>query len=192
MEGQAEGLRCSVLLFESRWHPCRARRGAESSGSLRKRGRRRSIGPRGFVRHGDVRAAGRRDRRADRSTLGGLPRPREISGLRACWSTPILIKGRGARLLRHVSSGAARPACRETRLTEVATHLPESQSAATRAGRVARAQCATGEAVEGGRASCRKTSKWRKSCRWRELQVALLPRQFPTIPAARRRSMRAL
>src|SRR5262249_41831583 len=98
--------------FESRWPPCRTRCGAESPRGLRQGGRRRSHWTtQWFVRHSHVYApAGRRDRRADRSTLGGLPRAREnLRTARLLVDTDSLIAGRGARLLRNVSSGITRP-----------------------------------------------------------------------------------
>ena len=110
----------------------------------------------------------------------------KISGLRACWSTPILssqgeVLGSFA-MYRKESRG---PRAEETRLTAVATHLARIAIERQRA----RAELLALNAELEDRVEKRTRELREKNQQMeeelkmaRELQVALLPRDFPTIP----------
>src|SRR5690349_15023611 len=110
----------------------------------------------------------------------------KISGLRACWSTPI-ISSQGEVLgsfamYRQESRG---PRAEETRLTAVATHLARIAVERQRA----RAELLALNAELEERVERRTRELFEKNQQMeeelqmaRELQVALLPREFPTIP----------
>ena len=110
----------------------------------------------------------------------------KISGLRACWSTPILssqgeVLGSFA-MYRQESRG---PRAEETRLTGVATHLARIAIERQRA----RAELLALNAELEDRVEKRTRELREKNQQMeeelkmaRELQVALLPRDFPTIP----------
>ena len=110
----------------------------------------------------------------------------KISGLRACWSTPILssqgeVLGSFA-MYRQESRG---PRAEETRLTAVATHLARIAIERQRA----RAELLALNAELEDRVEKRTRELREKNQQMeeelkmaRELQVALLPRDFPTIP----------
>jgi FOG: GAF domain len=110
----------------------------------------------------------------------------KISGLRACWSTPIL-SSKGEVLgsfAMYRQEHAARVPKRRDSLKSPPT-LPESQSS----GNARRQSCSRSmrnwrSGWRSGRASCaKKTRQMEEELQMaRELQVALLPRQFPTIP----------
>jgi serine phosphatase RsbU (regulator of sigma subunit) len=110
----------------------------------------------------------------------------KISGLRACWSTPILssqgeVLGSFA-MYRQESRG---PRAEETRLTEVATHLAGIAIERQRAQEELLALNAQLEdRVEKRTRELRqKNQQMEEELQMaRELQVALLPRKFPTIP----------
>src|SRR6478672_124383 len=110
----------------------------------------------------------------------------KISGLRACWSTPILssngeVLGSFA-MYRQEPRG---PRAEETRLTEVATHLAriaierqraQAELLALNAQLEKRVEERTRELLE-------KNQQMEEELQMaRELQVALLPRTFPTVP----------
>jgi PAS domain S-box-containing protein len=110
----------------------------------------------------------------------------KISGLRACWSTPILSsQGEvlGSFAMYRQESRGPRP--EEHRLTEVATHLAgiaiqrqraRAELLALNAELEDRVQKRTRELRE-------KNQQMEEELKMaRELQVALLPRRFPTIP----------
>jgi serine phosphatase RsbU (regulator of sigma subunit) len=110
----------------------------------------------------------------------------KISGLRACWSTPILSsKGEvlgSFAMYRQESRG---PRVEETRLTEVATHLARIAIERQRAQAELLALNAQLEkrVEERTRELREKNQQMEEELQMaRELQVALLPRQFPTIP----------
>jgi len=188
MEGQAGGLRCSVLLLSR--DGIHVRHGAAPNlpevyvkavdGAL--------IGPRAgscgtamYTRQSVVVTDVLTDPLwADYRDLA------KISGLRACWSTPILssqgeVLGSFA-MYRQESRG---PRAEETRLTEIATHL---------AGIAIERQRAQAELLllnaqlenrveERTRELRQKNQQMEEELQMaRELQVALLPRKFPTIP----------
>jgi serine phosphatase RsbU (regulator of sigma subunit) len=109
-----------------------------------------------------------------------------ISGLRACWSTPILSsQGEvlGSFAMYRQESRGPRP--EEQRLTEVATHLAgiaiqrqraRAELLALNAELEARVEKRTRELRE-------KSQQMEEELKMaRELQVALLPRRFPAIP----------
>ncbi|PYK77677.1 MAG: hypothetical protein DME38_13060 [Verrucomicrobia bacterium] len=110
----------------------------------------------------------------------------KISGLRACWSTPILssqgeVLGSFA-MYRQESRG---PRVEETRLTAVATHLARIAIERQRS----RAELLALNAELEDRVEKRTRELREKNQQMeeelkmaRELQVALLPRDFPTIP----------
>jgi serine phosphatase RsbU (regulator of sigma subunit) len=110
----------------------------------------------------------------------------KICGLRACWSTPI-ISSQGEVLgsfamYRQESRG---PRAEETRLTAVATHLARIAVERQRA----RAELLALNAELEARVERRTRELFEKNQQMeeelqmaRELQVALLPREFPTIP----------
>ena len=111
----------------------------------------------------------------------------EKSGLRACWSTPIISsEGEvlGSFAIYRQESRGPRP--EEQRLTEVATHLAGIAIQRQRA----RAELLALNAELEDRVQ-RRTSELREKNQQmeeelkmaRELQVALLPRRFPSIPA---------
>ena len=110
----------------------------------------------------------------------------KISGLRACWSTPILSsKGEvlgSFAMYRQESRG---PRAEETRLTEIATHLARIAIERQRAQAELLALNAQLEkrVEERTRELREKNQQMEEELQMaRELQVALLPRQFPTIP----------
>ena len=110
----------------------------------------------------------------------------KISGLHACWSTPI-ISSRGEVLgsfamYRQESRG---PRAEETRLTEVATHLARIGIERQRAQAELLALNAQLEerVKERTRELQEKNKQMEEELQMaRELQVALLPRKFPIIP----------
>jgi PAS domain S-box-containing protein len=188
MEGQAEGLRCSVLLLSR--DGIRVEHGAAPNlpevyvnavdGSL--------IGPRAgscgtamYTRQPVVVTDILVDPLwADYRDLA------KISGLRACWSTPILssqgeVLGSFA-MYRQESRG---PRAEETRLTEVATHLARIAVERRRAQEELLALNAELEerVEERTRELREKNRQMEEELQMaRELQVALLPRRFPAIP----------
>src|SRR6476646_8185235 len=110
----------------------------------------------------------------------------KISGLRACWSTPILSsKGEvlgSFAMYRQESRG---PRAEEMRLTEVATHLARIAIERQRArGELLALNAELEERVEKRTRELReKNQQMEEELQMaRELQVALLPRHFPTIP----------
>jgi len=188
MEGQAEGLRCSVLLLSR--DGIHVRHGAAPNlpevyikavdGSL--------IGPRAgscgtamYTRQAVVVTDVLTDPLwADYRDLA------KISGLRACWSTPILSSQREVlgsfAMYRQESRG---PRAEETRLTEIATHLAGIAIERQRA----QEELLTLNAQLEDRVEKRTRELRQKNQQMeeelqmaRELQVALLPRKFPTIP----------
>jgi PAS domain S-box-containing protein len=188
MEGQAEGLRCSVLL--SSHDGIHVEHGAAPNlpevyvkavdGS--------PIGPRAgscgtamYTRQPVVVTDMLTDPLwADYRDLAN------ISGLRACWSTPILsskeeVLGSFA-MYRQESRG---PRAEETRLTEVATHLARIAIERQRArAELLALNAQLEERVEKRTRELReKNQQMEEELQMaRELQVALLPRHFPTIP----------
>ena len=110
----------------------------------------------------------------------------KISGLRACWSTPILssqgeVLGSFA-MYRQESRG---PRVEETRLTAVATHLARIAIERQRArAELLALNAELEERVEKRTRELReKNQQMEEELKMaRELQVALLPRDFPTIP----------
>src|SRR5438477_6818874 len=110
----------------------------------------------------------------------------KISGLRACWSTPILsaqgeVLGSFA-MYRKESRG---PRAEETRLTAVATHLARIAIERQRArAELLALNAELEERVEKRTRELReKNQQMEEELKMaRELQVALLPRDFPTIP----------
>lgn len=110
----------------------------------------------------------------------------KISGLHACWSTPIIsshgqVLGSFA-MYRQESRG---PRAEETRLTEVATHLARIAVERQRAQAELLALNAQLEerVKERTRELREKNQQMKEELQMaRELQVALLPRQFPIIP----------
>jgi serine phosphatase RsbU (regulator of sigma subunit) len=188
MEGQAEGLRCSILLLSR--DGIHVRHGAAPNL------------PDVYVKAVDGSPIG--PRAGSCGTAMYTRRPvvvtdvltdplwadyrdfAKISGLRACWSTPILssqgeVLGSFA-MYRQESRG---PRAEETRLTEVATHLAriaiERQRA--RAELLALNAQLEDRVEERTRELREKNQQMEEELQMaRELQVALLPRQFPTIP----------
>src|SRR5689334_102050 len=114
----------------------------------------------------------------------------KISGLHACWSTPI-ISSQGEVLgsfamYRQESRG---PRAEETRLTEVATHLARIAIERRRAQADLLALNAQLEkrVADRTRELREKNQQMKEELQMaRELQVALLPRHFPTIPVGAR------
>ena len=188
MEGQAEGLRCSVLLLSR-------------DGIHVEHGAAPNL-PQVYVKAVDGAPIGPRAGSCGTAMYTRQPVVvtdvltdplwtdyrdlAKISGLRACWSTPILsskdeVLGSFA-MYRQESRG---PRAEETRLTAVATHLAriaiERQRAraelfALNAELEARVERRTRELRE-------KNQQMEEELQMaRELQVALLPREFPTIP----------
>jgi PAS domain S-box-containing protein len=189
MEGQAEGLRCSVLLLSRDGIHVEHGAAPNLPEVYVKAVDGAPIGPRAgscgtamYTRQPVVVTDVLTDPLwADYRDLA------KISGLRACWSTPILssqgeVLGSFA-MYRQESRG---PRAEETRLTAVATHLAriaiERQRAraellALNAELEARVEKRTRELRE-------KNQQMEEELNMaRELQVALLPREFPTIPA---------
>jgi PAS domain S-box-containing protein len=188
MEGQAEGLRCSILLLSR--DGIHVRHGAAPNL------------PDVYVKAVDGSPIG--PRAGSCGTAMYTRRPvvvtdvltdplwadyrdfAKISGLRACWSTPILssqgeVLGSFA-MYRQESRG---PRAEETRLTGVATHLARIAIERQRA----RAELLALNAQLEDRVEARTRELREKNHQMeeelqmaRELQVALLPRQFPTIP----------
>ncbi len=187
MEGQAEGLRCSVLLLNG----IHVQHGAAPNlpEVYVKAVDGAPIGPRAgscgtamYTRQPVVVTDVLTDPLwADYRDLA------KISGLRACWSTPILssqgeVLGSFA-MYRQESRG---PRAEETRLTEIATHLAgiaierqraQAELLALNAQLEKRVEERTRELREKNRQMEEELQMAR------ELQVALLPRTFPTIPA---------
>jgi FOG: GAF domain len=110
----------------------------------------------------------------------------KISGLRACWSTPILSsKGEVLGSFAMYRQEPRGPRAEETRLTEVATHLARIAIERQRAQAELPALNAQLEkrVEERTRELREKNQQMEEELQMaRELQVALLPRQFPTIP----------
>jgi PAS domain S-box-containing protein len=110
----------------------------------------------------------------------------KISGLRACWSTPILSsKGEVLGSFAMYRQEPRGPRAEETRLTEVATHLARIAIERQRAQAELLALNAQLEkrVEERTRELREKNQQMEEELQMaRELQVALLPRQFPTIP----------
>ena len=188
MEGQAEGLRCSVLLLSRDGIHVEHGAAPNISDVYVKAVDGAPIGPRAgscgtamYTRQPVVVTDVLTDPLwADYRDLA------KISGLRACWSTPILSsQGEvlGSFAMYRQESRGPRP--EETRLTGVATHLAriaiERQRAraellALNAELEARVEKRTRELRE-------KNQQMEEELQMaRELQVALLPREFPTIP----------
>jgi len=188
MEGQAEGLRCSVLLLSRDGIHVEHGAAPNISDVYVKAVDGAPIGPRAgscgtamYTRQPVVVTDVLTDPLwADYRDLA------KISGLRACWSTPILSsQGEvlGSFAMYRQESRGPRP--EETRLTGVATHLAriaiERQRAraellALNSELEARVEKRTRELRE-------KNQQMEEELQMaRELQVALLPREFPTIP----------
>lgn len=188
MEGQAEGLRCSILLLSRDGIHVEHGAAPNLPDVYVKAVNGAPIGPRAgscgtamYTRQPVVVTDVLTDPLwADYRDLA------KISGLGACWSTPI-ISSQGEVLgsfamYRQESRG---PRAEETRLTGVATHLAriaiERQRAraellALNAELEARVEKRTRELRE-------KNQQMEEELQMaRELQVALLPREFPTIP----------
>jgi serine phosphatase RsbU (regulator of sigma subunit) len=188
MEGQAEGLRCSILLLSR-------------DGLHVQHGAAPNL-PEVYVKGVDGAPIG--PRAGSCGTAMYTRRPvvvtdvltdplwtdyrdlAKISGLRACWSTPILssqgeVLGSFA-MYRQESRG---PRSEETRLTEIATHLAgigiERQRA--KAELLALNAQLEDRVKERTRELREKNEQMEEELQMaRELQVALLTRQFPTIP----------
>ena len=189
MEGQAEGLRCSVLLLGP-------------DGLHVQHGAAPNL-PEVYVKAVDGAPIGPRAgscgtamyRREPVFVSDVLTDPlwadyhelAKISGLRACWSTPILstqgtVLGSFA-MYRQESRG---PHAEEMRLTKVATHLARIAIERQRAQAELLALNAQLEkrVEERTRELREKNQQMEEELRMaRELQVALLPKQFPVIPA---------
>src|SRR5215468_1744404 len=188
MEGQAEGLRCSILLLSRDCLHVEHGAARHLSDVYVKAVNGSPIGPRAgscgtamYTRQAVVVTDVLTDPLwVDYRDLA------KISGLRACWSTPILsshgeVLGSFA-MYRQESRG---PRAEETRLTEIATHL---------AGIAIERQRAQAELLllnaqlenrveERTRELRQKNQQMEEELQMaRELQVALLPRKFPTIP----------
>ena len=188
MEGQAEGLRCSVLLLSR-------------DGIYVEHGAAPNL-PEVYIKAVDGAPIGPRA-----GSCGTAMYTREpvvvtdmvtdplwadyrdlakISGLRACWSTPILssqgeVLGSFA-MYRQESRG---PRAGETRLTEIATHLARIAIERQRAkAELLALNAQLEERVEKRTRELReKNQQMAEELQMaRELQVALLPRRFPTIP----------
>jgi PAS domain S-box-containing protein len=188
MEGQAEGLRCSVLLLGR-------------DGIHVEHGAAPNL-PEVYVKAVDGAPIG--PRAGSCGTAMYTRRPvvvtdvltdplwadyrdlAKTSGLRACWSTPILssqgeVLGSFA-MYRQESRG---PRAEETRLTGVATHLARIAIERQRArAELLALNAELEERVEKRTHELReKNQQMEEELRMaRELQVALLPRDFPTIP----------
>ena len=188
MEGQAEGLRCSVLLLSrDRIH---VEHGAAPNlpEVYVKAVDGAPIGPRAgscgtamYTRQPVVVTDVLTDPLwADYRDLA------KISGLRACWSTPILSsKGDVLGSFAMYRQEPRGPRAEETRLTEVATHLARIAIERQRAQAELLALNAQLEkrVEERTRELREKNQQMEEELQMaRELQVALLPRQFPTIP----------
>jgi len=188
MEGQAEGLRCSVLLLGR-------------DGIHVEHGAAPNI-PDVYVKAVDGAAIGPRAGSCGTAMYTRQPVVvtdvltdplwaeyrdlAKISGLRACWSTPILssqgeVLGSFA-MYRQESRG---PRAEETRLTAVATHLARIAIERQRArAELLALNAELEERVEKRTRELReKNQQMEEELQMaRELQVALLPREFPTIP----------
>ena len=188
MEGQAEGLRCSVLLLSRDGIHVEHGAAPNISDVYVKAVDGAPIGPRAgscgtamYTRQPVVVTDVLTDPLwADYRDFA------KISGLRACWSTPI-ISSQGEVLgsfamYRQEPRG---PRAEETRLTEVATHLARIAIERQRAQAELLALNAQLEkrVEERTRELREKNQQMEEELQMaRELQVALLPRQFPTIP----------
>ena len=188
MEGQAEGLRCSILILSRDGIHIRHGAAPHLPDVYVKAVDGSPIGPRAgscgtamYTRQPVVVTDVLTDPLwADYRDLA------KISGLRACWSTPILSsQGEvlGSFAMYRQESRGPRP--EEQRLTEVATHLAGIAIQRQRA----RAELLTLNAELEDRVQERTRELREKNQQMeeelkmaRELQVALLPRQFPTIP----------
>jgi serine phosphatase RsbU (regulator of sigma subunit) len=188
MEGQAEGLRCSILLLSRDGIHIRHGAAPNLPEVYVKAVDGATIGPRAgscgtamYTRQPVVVTDVLTDPLwADYRDFA------KISGLRACWSTPI-ISSQGEVLgsfamYRQEPRG---PRAEETRLTEVATHLARIAIERQRAQAELLALNAQLEkrVEERTRELREKNQQMEEELQMaRELQVALLPRQFPTIP----------
>ena len=188
MEGQAEGLRCSILLLSRDGIHVRHGAAPNLPDVYVKAVDGAPIGPRAgscgtamYTRQPVVVTDVLTDPLwADYRDLA------KISGLRACWSTPILSsQGEvlGSFAMYRQESRGPRP--EEQRLTEVATHLAGIAIQRQRA----RAELLALNAELEDRVEKRTRELREKNQQMeeelkmaRELQVALLPRRFPTIP----------
>jgi len=188
MEGQAEGLRCSVLLLSR--DGIHVRHGAAPNlpevyvkavdGSL--------IGPCAgscgtamYTRQSVVVTDVLTDPLwADYRDLA------KISGLRACWSTPILSsQGEVLGSFAMYRQESRSPRAEETRLTEIATHL--AGIAIERQGAQEELLALNAQLEDRVEKRTRELRQQNQQMQEelqmaRELQVALLPRKFPTIP----------
>ena len=188
MEGQAEGLRCSILLLSRDGIHVRHGAAPNLPDVYVKAVDGAPIGPRAgscgtamYTRQPVVVTDVLTDPLwADYRDLA------KISGLRACWSTPILSsQGEvlGSFAMYRQESRGPRP--EEQRLTEVATHLAGIAIQRQRA----RAELLALNAELEDRVEKRTRELREKNQQMeeelkmaRELQIALLPRRFPTIP----------
>jgi PAS domain S-box-containing protein len=188
MEGQAEGLRCSILLLSR-------------DGIHVEHGAAPNL-PEVYVKAVDGAPIGPRAGSCGTAMYTRQPvvvtnvltdplwadyrELAKISGLHACWSTPIIsshgeVLGSFA-MYRQESRG---PRAEETRLTEVATHLARIAVERQRAQAELLALNAQLEerVKERTRELREKNRQMEEELQMaRELQLALLPRQFPTIP----------
>ena len=188
MEGQAEGLRCSILLLSRDGIHVEHGAAPNLPEVYVKAVDGAPIGPRAgscgtamYTRQPVVVSDVLTDPLwADYRELA------RISGLRACWSTPILssqgeVLGSFA-MYRQESRG---PHAEEMRLTKVATHL--ARIAIERKRAQAELLALNAELEDRVRKRTRelreKNQQMEEELKMaRELQVALLPRRFPTIP----------
>jgi PAS domain S-box-containing protein len=188
MEGQAEGLRCSVLLLSR-------------DGIHVEHGAAPNL-PELYVKAVDGAPIG--PRAGSCGTAMYTRRPvvvtdvltdplwadyrdlAKISELRACWSTPILSsKGEVLGSFAMYRKESRGPRAEETRLTEVATHLARIAIERQRAqAELLALNAQLEERVEKRTRQLReKNQQMEEELQMaRELQVALLPRHFPTIP----------
>ena len=188
MEGQAEGLRCSILLLSRDGIHVRHGAAPNLPDVYVKAVDGAPIGPRAgscgtamYTRQAVVVTDVLTDPLwADYRDLA------KISGLRACWSTPILSsQGEvlGSFAMYRQESRGPRP--EEQRLTEVATHLAgiAIQRQRARAELLALNAELEDRVLERTRELREKNQQMEEELKMaRELQVALLPRRFPTIP----------
>ena len=188
MEGQAEGLRCSILLLSRDGIHVRHGAAPNLPEVYVKAVDGAPIGPRAgscgtamYTRQPVVVQDVMTDPLwADYRELA------RISGLRACWSTPILShQGEVLGSFAMYRQEARGPRPEETRLTKVATHLAgiaierqraQAELLALNAQLEVRVEERTRELRD-------KNEQMEEELKMaRELQTALLPQQFPTIP----------
>lgn len=188
MEGQAEGLRCSVLLLSRDGIHLEHGAAPNIPDVYIKAVDGAPIGPRAgscgtamYTRQPVVVTDMLTDPLwADYRDLA------KMSGLRACWSTPILSsKGELLGSFAMYRQEPRSPRAEETRLTEVATHLARIAIERQRAQAELLALNAQLEkrVEERTRELREKNQEMEEELQMaRELQIALLPRQFPNIP----------